>query len=358
MRYDFAIIGGGIAGVSAAATLAPLGCTVLLEREDHLATQASGRSAAMLLLDYGNDVVRALNHASAPEHKTAGVLSPRGMLLLGKDSEAEIFEREAAELGLAGVSLDDAQRMLPILNTDRTAHAAYRADAYDLDTDRLIQFYLRSAKAAGADIRTKQDVTTIAQTQTGWRITPADQDPIEARTIINAGGAWADAIATMAGVAPIGLTPYRRSMALIPAPNGLDTADWPFIDGAGEAWYAKPQSGKLIVSPSEEFAMDPHDAFADDMVIAEGLARYEDMMTSPVTRVETTWAGLRTFAPDRALVIGRDPVHPSFAWLAGQGGYGFQTSPAAAALLGQILSGTPTTLDASLVQALNPIRFS
>jgi glycine/D-amino acid oxidase-like deaminating enzyme len=127
--------------------------------------------------------------------------------------------------------------------------------------------------------------------------------------------------------------------------------------GVGETWYAKPDAGALIVSPAEEHPMDPHDAFADDMVLAEGLARYEEMVTEPVTRLITNWAGLRTFAPDRVLVIGRDVREPAFFWLAGQGGYGFQSSPAASQLAADLIADKVPDLAPDLVASLSPARF-
>jgi glycine/D-amino acid oxidase-like deaminating enzyme len=161
----------------------------------------------------------------------------------------------------------------------------------------------------------------------------------------------------MAGVEPFGFAPLRRSMARIPAPGGHDISRWPMIFGAGEAWYCKPDAGALIVSPAEEHLTTPHDAFADDMVLAEGLARYEEMVTEPVTRLLANWAGLRTFAPDRVPVIGFDTKTPGFFWLAGQGGYGFQSAPAASQLAADLLTEQPSTLDPACVAALAPARF-
>jgi len=130
-----------------------------------------------------------------------------------------------------------------------------------------------------------------------------------ARTLVNAAGAWADLIAGIAGVTPLGIVPHRRSMARLAAPGGHDTTDWPMFFGTGESWYAKPDAGALLVSPAEEVATHPHDAFADDMTLAEGLDRYQSMVSEAVTRPIATWAGLRSFAPDRTLVLGRDAHH-------------------------------------------------
>ena len=175
--------------------------------------------------------------------------------------------------------------------------------------------------------------------------------------LVNAAGAWVDQVAAMAGVQPLGFTPNRRSMARIPAPGGHDISGWPMVFGAGETWYAKPDAGALIVSPAEEHPQEPHDAWADDMVLAEGLARYEEFVIEPVTRMISNWAGLRTFSPDRVPVIGRDLREPSFFWLAGQGGYGFQSCPAASRLAADLIGGRQTEIGADLVAALNPARF-
>lgn len=358
MIHDFAVIGGGIAGLSAAAQVAHLGTTLLIEREAQTGYHASGRSAAMFLMDYGNDVVCALNRASAAGHEAAGVLKRRDMLMLARAQDEAQLALEEVELGLERIGVREAKPMFPILNEAVVAHVAHRSDGYDLDTDLLMQHYIRRAREAGAEIVQNADVTAIAQSGGVWQITDARGQTYEARQIINAAGAWADEIAKLAGIAPLGMTPYRRSMAQLPSPTGEDTSGWAFVDEVHERWYAKPQSGKLIVSPQEEDLVVPHDAFADDMVLAEGLARYEELVTTPVSRVEHSWAGLRTFAPDRALVIGRDARKPGFIWCAGQGGYGFQTAPAAAQLIGDIAAERTPDLDAQVVCALSPERFA
>ncbi len=204
---------------------------------------------------------------------------------------------------------------------------------------------------------TNQRVQTVARTDTGWRVTTAAGD-FDARTLVNAAGSWVDEIAAMAGIAPLGFTPLRRSMARIPAPGGHDIAGWPLVFGTGESWYCKPDAGKLLVSPAEEDPSHPHDAWPDDMVLAEGLARYEAFVTEPVTRLDSSWAGLRTFAPDRSLVLGPDAVDPGFIWVAGQGGYGFQTSPAASQLVADLVGGRKPELSPEIVEGLSPRRFS
>ena len=354
---DFLIIGGGIAGASAAARLAAHGRVLLLEAEGALGHHASGRSAALFEATYGKPATVALNRASQAFHATeaGGFLTPRGLLLVGGPEEEEPFRRDLAAMEMERLTLAEARALVPILNPATVAFAATHAEAWDIDTDRLIQHFARAARANG-QVLTKAPVTAIRRTAAGWSVTAGGADH-EARVLVNAAGAWADRVAALAGVPPLGLTPFRRSMARIPAPGGPDVARWPMIFGTGESWYAKPDAGKLIVSPAEEDPQEPHDAWADDMVLAEGLARYEARVTEPVTRVETSWAGLRTFAPDRCLVLGPDPLEPAFVWCAGQGGYGFQTAPAASALLAARVSGTAPDLAPAIVAALAPDRF-
>ncbi len=353
---DFLVIGGGIAGISAAAHLAQLGSVLVLEAESALGYHASGRSAAMFLESYGNATVRALNSASAAVHRDSGVLSRRGFLMVAAADQEGRFETEHVAFGADRISVADATGLWPILDAGHCTRAAFFADAHDIDTDRLLQHFARQARNSGAEILTDQSVTAIRRTDTGWIVeTPTGEH--RARRLVNAAGAWADQIALLAGIPALGIQPYRRSMARLPAPGGLDTRDWPFVDEVTEAWYAKPDAGGWIVSPADEDPVEPQDAWADDMVIAEGLARYQPFATQDVTRVETTWAGLRSFAPDRALVLGPDPLDTGFLWCAGQGGYGFQTAPAAARLLADLAAGRMPEIDTALVGALVPDRL-
>jgi D-arginine dehydrogenase len=356
MDYDFLIIGGGIAGISLAAELAPLGSVTVLERESAMGYHASGRSAALYEPRYGKPAVVALSLASGDGLRAAGVLSPRGLLIIGRADQADAFNHDVTTMGFDTISPADALARVPILNPDRVQLAAFNPDAWDIDTDLLLQGMARSARSHGAQILTNAEATAITRTPNGWRIdTPTTS--LTARILINAAGAWANTVAALAGVTSPGFTPYRRSMARIPAPAGHDVSGWPMMFGPGEDWYAKPDAGALIVSPAEEDPQTPHDAWADDMVLAEGLARYEDMVTEPVTRLIGSWAGLRTFAPDRVLSIGFAPTDPGFFWLAGQGGYGFQSSIGAARLAADLISGRQPDLAPDIVAALSPARF-
>jgi D-arginine dehydrogenase len=357
MMQDFLIIGGGIAGISAAARLAPHGAVTVLEGESALAHHASGRSAAMYEPRYGLPPVVELSLASGAYLKgAANLLSPRGIMVLARAADRGLFDQDADSMDLTRISPEEAKVLVPIINTGVVDLAAHSDQAWNIDTDMLLQGFARDARSHGAQIVTGARVTAIARMADGWRVATAAGD-CSAKVLVNAAGAWVDQIAEMAGIRPLGFTPMRRSMARIPAPGGLDVSAWPMMFGAGETWYAKPDAGALTVSPAEEDATSPHDAWADEMVLAEGLARYEEMVTEPVTRLLSNWAGLRTFSPDRVLVIGADIADPSFFWLAGQGGYGFQSSPAASQLAADLIVGAGSDLSAGLIAALSPGRF-
>jgi D-arginine dehydrogenase len=355
---DFLVIGGGIAGTSVGARLSHLGHVVVLERETALAYHASGRSAAMFEESYGAPSTIALNKASRTYHFEAngGVTSPRGLMLIGTADSTQAFQTDLVDMQLEQISVDDARAMIPILNNSVT-QIGYSAGAWDLDTDLLVQNFACEVRGKGGVVRTSAEVTAVSRTATGWDVT-IGEEVLSARNLVNAAGAWVDVIAQMAGIAPLGVTPLRRSMARIPAPGGQDVSSWPMLFGPGENWYAKPDAGALIVSPAEEVLMPPMDAWADDMMLAEGLARYEAHVTEPVTRMLSNWAGLRTFAPDRNLVLGPDPRDASFIWMAGQGGYGFQTAPAASQLVADLVAGNSPQIAAKMVAKLVPNRFA
>ncbi len=359
MSADILVIGGGIAGLSAAARLSEHAQVTVLEKESSTGYHASGRSAALIEPNYGAPSVRSLNRASLPflSDANGGYLTQRGLMIIARSDEKDAFDSDVDTMGVTPISTDDALGLVPMLDRSKVAFAAHNPNAHDIDTDRLMQDFVRTLKRNGGTVQTGQKVSAISRSGEKWHVTVGDKIHT-AQILINAAGAWADDIARLAEVAPLGLTPLRRSMARIPAPGGMDVSRWPMFFGVGETWYAKPDAGALIVSPAEEDPTTPHDAFADDMVLAEGIARYEEMMAEPVMRMLSNWAGLRTFAPDRTLVLGRDVAQPDFVWSAGQGGYGFQTSPAASQLVADLAMGRTPSLDAETVAALSPARFA
>ena len=359
---DILVIGGGIAGISAAARLVPDAKVTVLEAEPVIGHHSSGRSAAIFIRNYGNATLRALNAASAPflTHpegvSDTSLLSPRGELLLATDEDLAKFDAylDGSE-GLERLSPQQALELVPILREDAIAAAAIEWDAQDIDVDRMLQGFARKLRGHGGKIVTGAPVQSIARRDGVWLVmTPAGE--FTAPVLINAAGGWADALAKMAGVRTLGLAPLRRSAVLIPAPDGYDINRWPLFANAGDQWYAKPEAGKLMISPADEDPVEPHDVWADDMVIAEGLHRYEQAVTSPVNRVEHSWAGMRTFAPDRTPVVGFAPDAEGFLWLAGQGGYGMQTAPALSQLAADLCLGRLSPLGQTVIEALSPGR--
>ena len=355
---DIIVIGGGIAGLSAAARLSEDARVTVLEAESALGYHASGRSAALFEQNYGKPSTVALNKASAAYHREAngGYLSPRGLMIVAQEHERDTFEADASVMGVDPITPQEALAWVPILDPARLAYAGYHEAAYDIDTDRMLQDFARTIRGNGGQVETGQRVGSIARDGDGWRV-EANGQQHTAQIVVNAAGAWADVVAAMAGVAPLGIVPHRRSMARLAAPDGHDVTRWPMFFGVGETWYAKPDAGALLVSPADEDATEPQDAWADDMVLAEGLERYQAMVLPEVTRPLATWAGLRSFAPDRNLVLGPDPDAPGFVWSAGQGGYGFQTAPAASQLVADLVMGREPALPPDVVALLTPERL-
>ncbi len=362
--FDIVIVGAGIAGVGLAAALGPGPKVAILEQEPRHGYHSTGRSAAIYIRNYGNAVIRALNAASAPLFEQGDetlfphpLLTPRGVLNVA--DEEGLAEHEAMLEGSHGMQIltrEQALAMVPALRPEKLAAAAFERDAQDIDVSALHEGWLRKARANGAVLMAGTPMLSATRADGVWRIETGG-GTLTAKILVDAAGAWADDVARKAGAAPLGLQPMRRSMAVIPAPEKYDITGWPMISDSAEGWYAKADAGKLYVSPAEEVPVDPHDAFVDDMVLAEGLWRFEQAVDVPVTRVERSWAGLRTFAPDRTPVVGF--AEDGFFWLAGQGGYGIQTSPAMSALAAALIKGEapPDGLEA-LVPALSPKRFA
>jgi len=360
---DVLIIGGGIAGIGAAASLAKTATVTVLEGETSLGYHSTGRSAALFIRNYGNATLRTLNAVSEPELmqpdgvSDRSLLSPRGEMLIATEDEMIALDAylDGAD-GMERLTPKQAGELVPILNTHRLAGAALEPGAQEIDVDRLLQGYARLATSRGAQIVKGATVTSLGRNGSTWNV-KTSQSCFEAPIVVNAAGAWADNIAQMAGLAPLGLVCFRRSVAIIPAPAGYDTRKWPLFASASEDFYAKPEAGALLVSPADEDPVEPHDVWADDMVLAEGLYRFEQAVNVPVTRLTHSWAGLRTFAVDRTPVVGFDPRKAGFFWLAGQGGYGIQTAPALSRLAMRLITRTPPDLAEQTVSALVPDRL-
>jgi len=362
---DVAIVGGGIAGVGLAAALAGRCRIVLLEREAQPGSHASGRSAAVFVPNYGDGPIRALTAAGAdalrypdPALWPTPVLKPRGLLRLVTEAGLDGYRRQMADAvgEVVDLSPSQAAQRFPLLRPERFVAASWEEDVHDIDVAALLQGWLRIARHAGIEVVTDAEVTGLARRGGIWRI-GSTKGAVEAPVVVSAAGAWADRLAEAAGLPPIGLTACRRSMAVAQLEADMTgSAGWPFVVTFPLGWYAKPDVGRLLVSPGEEEPVEPHDAFAEDMTIAEALYRFEQDTTVTVRRVEATWAGLRTFAPDHRPVVGFDPLAEGFFWLAGQGGFGVQTAPALSAHAAALLLGEESPVPA-LAAGLVPDRL-
>ncbi|MGE3873567.1 MAG: NAD(P)/FAD-dependent oxidoreductase [Parvibaculaceae bacterium] len=332
---DIIVIGGGIAGASVGARLAGDRKLVVLEMEDRPGHHSTGRSAATYEPNYGPPSIRSLTRASRdffetppPGFAASPLVSPRHTVFVVPD-----HQRPQAEALLASgadfspISIAEARRQFPPLREAYVKEALLDPTTADIDVDLLHQGFLRLIKAQGGAIVCKAEVREITRRDGAWEVsTPIGV--FAAPVVVNAAGAWGDVIAEKAGLAPIGLQPKRRSMAVVPVAAGMDVMAWSFVGDVGETWYAKPSGGRLLVSPAEAEPVAPHDAYADDMTLAEGIARFQEAVDIEVTRLDGSWGGLRSFAPDGNPVCGFDGDAEGFFWLIGQGGYGIQTSPA------------------------------
>jgi D-arginine dehydrogenase len=348
--FDVIVIGAGIAGASVAHFLASLARVVIVEREAQPGYHSTGRSAAVFAPSYGPPQVRALTRASrAFLQAVPGVLTPRGSLFPARASQRAalqgLYERLRAE-GACSVTLLDtraAQALVPVLRDQAVAAALHDDDASDIDVHALHQHYLRGAvggNAARAELVCDFDVQQMSFTQGRWEVSDGGRR-LRAPIVVNAAGAWADAMAAFAGARPLGLQPKRRSAFTFAPPAGLDTRGWPCVVGIDEDFYFKPESGVLLGSPANADPMAPHDVVAEELDIATGIARIEATTTLAIRRPIRTWAGLRSFVPDGALVGGFDDALPGFFWCCGQGGYGIQTSAAMGAACAARILGRP-----------------
>ncbi|MEN9060714.1 NAD(P)/FAD-dependent oxidoreductase [Ponticoccus litoralis] len=357
------VIGGGIAGISAGAALASDAQVTVLETEPQPGYHSTGRSAALYIRNYGNAVLRVLNATAGPALEGGllgeSVLGPRGALMLaGPEEMAALEDYAAGSSGLERMTAREAAEIVPILRVERIEAVVLERDAQDIDVDRLLQGCLRLMRQRGGTLMTGAPVTALARDGAGWRI-EAGGEVLTADIVVNAAGAWADRVAALAGLPPVGLVPKRRSAVLMAVPNPAEEVGrWPLFGSVADTWYAKPDGGRLMISPADEDPVEPGDAWPDDMVLAEGLDRFSQMVDVPLVRPSHSWAGLRSFVADKTPVVGMDPLAPGFFWLAGQGGYGVQTAPALAALTAALCLGGRPALDADTLAALSPERFA
>ncbi|MBA4260780.1 MAG: FAD-dependent oxidoreductase [Comamonadaceae bacterium] len=336
---DFLILGAGIAGASVAHFLAPHGGCVMLERESQPGYHSTGRSAAQFIASYGPAQVRALSKASEPFFKNppagfaqAPLLTPRGLLTVAGPDQMQHLDRAWATLAQTSprgqrLSAAEALAMVPALRPEKVTAAIHEPDSFDMDVHAIHQGFLRGFRHAGGRLVCDAEVVAIGRRGGRWHVHTAAGAEYAAPVLINAAGAWCDAVAQLAGVPPIGLCPKRRTAFTFLPPVGTSTAHWPLLLAADESFYLKPDAGALLASPINADPTHPQDVQPEELDIALGLHAIETW-TTLTPRPTHSWAGLRSFVADGDLVGGFDAAAPGFFWCAAQGGYGIQTSAA------------------------------
>ncbi|MFM6933336.1 MAG: NAD(P)/FAD-dependent oxidoreductase [Novosphingobium sp.] len=343
-RFDIIVIGAGMAGASLAAPLAASGARVLvLEAEDSPGYHSTGRSAAFWTESYGGAGVQPLTMASGDPLRDGGYLTGRGALTIarrGQEAQLEAFASEFEGLGVRVERLgrDGLLTRIPGLHQEWTT-GALEPDCSDIDVARLHQDYLAAARRAGTELWTRARLARAARDGDGWLVTCEDGRAARAGLLVNAAGAWVDEVAARAEIGKLGFTPMLRTIAQIRT-SPLPPEDLPLVLDLDEKFYFKPEAGKVWLSPHDEVPVPPCDAAAEELAVAEAIDRLQNVVNWQVERVEHKWAGLRTFAPDRLPVYGFDLSEPRFFWFAGQGGFGIQTAPAAAAVAAALITGS------------------
>ena len=361
--YDIAIVGAGMAGASLAAELTPHVSVLVLESEAQPGYHSTGRSAAFWEESYGGPQVYPLTAASEAFLRDGGFLSPRGALNIGREDDRAKLEAFVAKFQAAGVRIELLDRAgiaarVPGLWNDWTC-GAWEPACADIDVAGVHAHYLAAARRGGARIECNATLEHAEREGAGWRLKSTRGAEFRAGVLVDAAGAWADGVARIAGAAPLGIAPKRRTVAQLrtdPAPP----RDLPLVLDINEEFYFKPDGARLWLSPHDEEPTEPCDAAPEELAVAQAIERFERVVDWRIAAVERRWAGLRSFAPDRLPVYGFDPALPGFFWFAGQGGFGIQTAPAAARLGAQLLLGLPAVeVTARIDRTLySPARFT
>ena len=354
-KFDVVIVGGGIAGASLAAEIAPHASVLILESESQPGYHATGRSAAFWSETYGGPAIQPLTTASGAMLDAAGFLQPLGALQIGKAEDRARLDAFLAAFADSGIALKevDPQGLIPGLRADWTIGVAEPTCAY-IDVAGLHAACLATARRAGAEVVTRAELLSATRGDGVWQI-ETRAGPYSADIIVNAAGAWADAVAVRVGATPVGITPYRRTLVQLrtdpPVPEHL-----PHVSSLDGSFYFKPEpGGRLWLSPHDETEVVAHDVAPEELDVAIAIDRLEHVVDWRVAAVERKWAGLRSFAPDRLPVYGYVADCPGYFWCAGQGGFGIQTAPAAAKVAAaMLLRQSPD----ARVAAIDPTLYS
>lgn len=353
---DVIVIGGGIGGVSLGYELASDRRVTLLEREKTLAFHTTGRSAALFLETYGNSTIRALTTASReflmnpPEHFRSELLAPRPLLQIAAVGRGDALEAMYADVSRLTpdaqlVSPTDARAFFPPLRPELIDCALHEPHSMEVDVHALHQGFVRGLRDRGGRVHTGAGVTQLRRIDGLWHVHTTDGSVHTAPLVVDAAGAWADVVGALAGADPIGLVPMRRSVFMVAAPDDLDTANLATLSDMDEKFYIKPEGAQLLCSPADETPIEPSDARPDELEIARAFDDIAEATTLTGRHLRSSWAGLRSFVPDRTPVVGFDRKVEGFFWCAGQGGYGIQTCAALARVGASLVRRQPLPAD-------------
>jgi len=339
--YDALIVGGGIAGASLGAEIADRARVLVIEAESLCGYHSTGRSAAFWLESYGGAEVSRLSAASreflaTPPQDFAeqGFLGQRGAVHISDDGWPEV----PPGVAVRRIDRSELERLVPGIRP-QWRFAVLEPGCADIDVAALHAAYLRLLKRRGGAVRTDSRLKSARRKDGLWTVELEDGASVTCATLVNAAGAWADRIAELCGASPLGIAPKRRTMVqLRVGRSGLRSL--PLVNDSGGRFYFKGEGDRSIwLTPHDEIETDPCDAAPEEIDIALAIDRLQGVVDWPVEAVERSWAGLRTFAPDRLPVYGFDTREPGFFWCAGQGGFGIQTAPAAAKMAAALLLG-------------------
>lgn len=351
---DFLVIGGGIAGLSAASRLTAHGKTVVLEGEEALGYHSSGRSVTFSHFGIGNSAVRGLTAYSRAFFETPPegfclfpLFRPQSSLYVATEEMLAQLDTLHAEMArftdqVRWVGEAEIRALCPVVRTGPggVVRGVVDVSGLRLDADALLQSLARAVRSKGGEIHTGQRIAAISGTGQDWVVRTEAGEEWSAPVLVNAAGAWADHVAALAGVLPLGLQPMRRTIIVFDPPTDVEVAGWPFLHTAASDFYMLPEAGRLLASPVDEVASDPCDAAPEEYGIALAASKVEEYTTLSVRRIAHSWAGLRSFVADRVPTAGFAPDAPGFFWLAGQGGYGLQTAPAMAEIVESLITGS------------------
>ena len=371
--YDFIIVGSGIAGASAGYELAAHARVLVIERESQPGYHSTGRSAALYVQTHGPEVVRAMARCAKnfflnppkgfAEHP---LLTPRGMLIIGRTDQTALLDENFAQssghiVGLRRLDANEARALLPLLNEDYVAGAVIDPEVMDMDVHAIHWGFIRGMRARGGRLATGAELQNLERNGKMWTVRTAAGE-FAAPVVIDAAGAWSENVGVIAGADAIGLVPKRRTAFIFDPPPRVDIAGWPSVIDVGEQFYFKPDAGKFLGSPADQTPMEACDVQPDDFDVALAVDRIQRAARIHVMHINRKWAGLRSFVADGAPVVGYDARVEGFFWLAGQGGYGIETSPSMGRLSASLAlgRGVPADLAGQGVTeaALSPARFT